>query len=306
MVSIRFSVQAAPKNLTTWLEMARSVEDAGYDALLVGDHPGSGDPWVALASAAAVTTTLRLGTYVAQLGVRPPHHVADSAASLNALAPGRVILGLGAGHTPAEWRAIGSERPPVRERIDRFVEAYDVIERLLHGETVTFAGTQITLDDATLQDHAESLGHITMLIGGGNHRLLDLAGRRADIVGLAGLGRTLPDGHAHETRWSRAAVHDRVRLVAEAAKAAGRAPAIEALVQHVAVTDDRNAEYVKASSDFAGLSVEDATWAPYLLCGTTDQIIEQIHRQADELNITRYVIRAPAVRALAPVVAAVR
>lgn len=246
------------------------------------------------------------GTYVAQLGVRPPHHVADSAASLDVLAPGRVILGLGAGHTPAEWRAIGTERPSPQERIARLVEAYDVIERLLHGQIVSPAGEQITLDDAVLKDRAGSRRRVTMLVGGGHHTLLDLAARRADIVGLSGLGRTLPDGHSHEPRWSKADVHNQLQLIANAAEAAGRAPAVEALVQHVAVTEDRNGEYAAFADKVAGLSVEDAAWAPYLLCGTTDQILEQVHRQAQEFNITRYVVREPVAAALTPVLAALQ
>lgn len=102
MTDIRVSVQAVPETLVAWLDLARTLESAGFDALLVGDHPGDGDPFVALAAATAATTTISLGTYVVQLGVREPHHVADAAATLDRFAPGRVILGVGAGHTPAE------------------------------------------------------------------------------------------------------------------------------------------------------------------------------------------------------------
>jgi alkanesulfonate monooxygenase SsuD/methylene tetrahydromethanopterin reductase-like flavin-dependent oxidoreductase (luciferase family) len=101
MPRIVVSVQAEPAGLTSWLALARRLESTGFDGLLLGDHPGSGaSPWPALGGAAAVTRTLRLGTYVAQAGVREPVHVAADAATLDLLAPGRVRLGIGAGHTP--------------------------------------------------------------------------------------------------------------------------------------------------------------------------------------------------------------
>jgi alkanesulfonate monooxygenase SsuD/methylene tetrahydromethanopterin reductase-like flavin-dependent oxidoreductase (luciferase family) len=117
MPDISVSVQAEPADLRAWLVLARRLESSGFRALLMGDHPGSGtSPWPALGSAAAVTQTLRLGTYVVQAGVREPVHVAADAATLDILAPDRVLLGIGAGHTPREWADIGRQRPVVAGR----------------------------------------------------------------------------------------------------------------------------------------------------------------------------------------------
>ena len=102
MIDVVVGVQAEPGDLGSWLALARRLESAGFSALLVGDHPGSGvSPWLALGCAAAVTATLKLGAYVVQAGVREPMHVAADAASLDVLAPGRVVLGIGAGHNTA-------------------------------------------------------------------------------------------------------------------------------------------------------------------------------------------------------------
>jgi alkanesulfonate monooxygenase SsuD/methylene tetrahydromethanopterin reductase-like flavin-dependent oxidoreductase (luciferase family) len=102
VVDLTVSVQAEPRDLESWLALARRLEAAGYHALLIGDHPADGaSPWPSLGAVAAVTSTLRLGTYVVQAGVREPAHIAADAATLDLLAPGRVVLGLGAGHTPA-------------------------------------------------------------------------------------------------------------------------------------------------------------------------------------------------------------
>ena len=116
MPEITVSVQAEPAGLDSWLALARRLESSGFSALLLGDHPGAGaSAWPALGSAAAVTRTLTLGTHVTQAGVREPVHVAADAATLDILAPGRVRLGLGAGHTPREWEDRGAPaRPPAR------------------------------------------------------------------------------------------------------------------------------------------------------------------------------------------------
>jgi len=62
------------------------------------------DPCVVLAAAASATTRIGLGTYVLNAGIREPWQVASAVATLDALSGGRMHLGLGAGHVPAEWR----------------------------------------------------------------------------------------------------------------------------------------------------------------------------------------------------------
>jgi hypothetical protein len=118
-VMTTFSLQALPDDAAGWLDLARRAEEIGFEALYVADHPGScAAPFVALAAAAAVTSRLRLGSYVANAGVREPILLAADVATLDVVSGGRAVLGLGAGHTPAEWAAVGKVRPGVRARID--------------------------------------------------------------------------------------------------------------------------------------------------------------------------------------------
>lgn len=300
MIGIPVSVQAVPATLATWLDLADSVESLGFDALLVGDHPGDGDPFVALAAAAAATNTISLGSYVVQLGVREPHHVADAAATLDRFAPGRVILGIGAGHTPAEWAAVGRERPGPHSRVQRLVESVDLITRLLAGERVSAKRSQVEMRNAEVirPDHA---GRIRLLIGGGHPDLLTIAAQQADIVGLSGLGRTLTDGHRHTVRWSAADLTRQLTTVRAAAEQAGRTPQIEALVQVVEITDDRDHALSRLVERVPGLTVADAAATPHVLIGSQDEIVAQLQRQALQLGITRYVIRASAMHDFAPV-----
>lgn len=295
MPEIAVSVQAEPKDLDSWLGLARRLDSAGFRALLLGDHPGSGaSPWPALGAAAAVTRTLMLGTYVVQAGVREPMHVAADAATLDVLAPGRVRLGIGAGHTPREWEDLGRHRPAPGERAGRLAEFVEVIARLLHGETVTHEGRYLTLRGSRLEGLPAG-GRIRLAVGGGHPQVLRAAARRGDVVGLSGLGRTLADGHHHEARWSAADLQRQLQLVRDEARQAGRAPVIEALVQVVEVTEDRDAAIQEISRRLPGASADDLARTPFVLIGTHQAMAAQLRAQAEEFGISSYVVREPAV-----------
>lgn len=295
MPEIAVSVQAEPTDLGSWLTLARRLESAGFHGLLLGDHPGSGaSPWPALGSAAAVTSTLMLGSYVVQAGVREPVHVAADAATLDLLAPGRVRLGIGAGHTPREWENLGRRRPAPRERAGRLAEFVDVVARLLRGETVTHEGRYLTVHGSQL-DGLPAGGRVRLTVGGGHPQVLRAAARHADVVGLSGLGRTLADGHHHEARWPMADLRRQLRLVQDEARRAGRVPVIEALVQVVEVTPDREAAIDAISRRIPGASADDVAHTPFALIGSHEAMAAQLRAQADEFGISSYVVREPAV-----------
>jgi probable F420-dependent oxidoreductase len=303
MPGIDISIQAAPADLGSWLGLARRLEAGGFRALLAADHPGSGaSPWPALGAAAAVTRTLGLGTNVAQAGVREPMHVAADAATLDILAPGRVLLGIGAGHTPREWADIGRDRPSPGERAGRLAVFAEAAAALLQGRTVTLHGQHLTLRESRL-DGLPAGGRVRLIIGGGHPLILRTAARLADVVGLSGLGRTLPDGHLHEVRWSQAELHRQLQIVRDEARQAGRRPVIEALVQGVRLTDDRAAAAREISAKIAGATEQDVAGTPFLLIGSHEEMAAQLVRQAEELGITSYVGREQAVPVLEKVAA---
>jgi probable F420-dependent oxidoreductase len=306
MTAITVSVQAEPRDRESWLELARRLEDSGFDGLVTGDHPGSGAaPWPALGCAAAVTRTLRLGTCVAQAGVREPAHVAADAATLDLLAPGRVTLGLGAGHTPREWADLGQERPAPRERAQRLAAFAEAVAGLLRGETVTRGAGPPRLRGARLEG-LPAAGRVRLAVGGGHPLILAAGARHADVVSLSGLGRTLPDGHRHEVRWSPERLARQLDLVRAEARLARRAPVTEALVQVVRVTGDRDAVLAELAGRLAGASADELGQAPFLLVGSHEELAGQLRRQADELGITGYVVREPAVPDLTRVLALLR
>jgi probable F420-dependent oxidoreductase len=300
-VPIRFGVQAGlTSDARAWLDLARKVEDRGFHALYVADHPGStGAPFPLLAAAGAVTERLRLGTYVVNCGVRDPVQLASDSATVDALSDGRLILGLGAGHTPGEWTMSGNEYPVARHRVSRLEEMLTVLPSLLAGEIVHFHGEHLLLEDAQIAEPRRVQARVPLLVGGNGRRVLDLAARHADIVSVTGLVRTLADGHTHEVDWRKSSIDAQItRLRARAAANL----VVDALVQVVAITDDREAVAENLARRIAGLHPEDVLAAPFALVGTHEQIRRDLEEYERRWNITSYVVRSSAIDDTQPLV----
>jgi hypothetical protein len=136
------------------------------------------------------------------------------------------------------------------------------------------------------------------LVGGNGKQLLRIAGSHADIVSLTGLGRTLEDGHHHAADWSAESIDERVAIVR--AGVGDRDVVLDALVQHVEITDDRAGVAERVASAVPGLTPADVLAAPYALIGTADDVIEELDRHRERWGFTSYVIRADAIDVVAP------
>ncbi|PZF83875.1 F420-dependent oxidoreductase [Micromonospora deserti] len=296
-----FSLQAKPSDGPSWLDLARRAEAAGFDALLAADHPGTvASPFVALAAAAAVTSTIGLGSNVSNAGIREPMVLAADVATLDVLSGGRARLGLGAGHTPAEWHAVGRERPDVAGRVRRCVAVAEAVRALLDGDAVTVDTPELAMRTARLAEPRPVRSRIPLTIGGANSTLLRWAGAHADVVGLAGLGRTLPDGYQHEVRWRAAEIEAQLDCVATGATGRGEPPVLESLVQRVVVTDDAEAAAAPFAAD-TGLTVAELLASPFVLIGTEDEIVTAVAEHRRRWGITRFVVRTDALDPLTPV-----
>jgi probable F420-dependent oxidoreductase len=141
-------------------------------------------PFTALASAAAVTTRLRVGTIVLSNDFRHPAIVAHEAASLHLVSGGRFELGLGAGWYQPEYEAAGIGFDPAGQRIGRLEESLGIIRALLAGTEVHHAGTWYRVEGLDLDVLPAPRSSPRLLVGAGGPRMLRLAARHADIVGV--------------------------------------------------------------------------------------------------------------------------
>ncbi|MGI9028394.1 MAG: TIGR03621 family F420-dependent LLM class oxidoreductase [Ilumatobacteraceae bacterium] len=287
---MRVGLQLNSDDPTTVADAARRAEELGYDSVLVYDHVGSdSSPLLCLTAAALATSAIRLGTFVLNASFLHPVLLARDVATLDRLSGGRVEVGLGAGHTPAEFAALGVTLGPAAERKARLADFVGIVRRLIDGETVEHSSRWFELAGAStgraLQDR------LPILVGGSGRSLLEPAARQADIVGLTGLGRTLPDGHRHVARFAASVVDDEVAIVRAAAGAVGREVELNVLVQRVEITDDREAAAAKLAERIEGLTVADALATPFLALGTHDEIAHHLRRAQDRWGIGYFVVR---------------
>lgn len=305
MRPFRFGVNlwGAPSR-TEWQDKARKVEDLGFATLTIPDHVTELiAPFPAIASAAAVTSRIELGTNVLNNDLRHPVLVAREAATADLLSDGRLLLGLGAGSIREEYREAGLKFDRGGIRVDRLAEAVAVIKGLLCGDTVTFAGQHYRIDGHKIVPLPVRKPHPPILIGGNGPRLLALAAREADIVGLSGI--TFRDGGLVRdlSGWRVAAVDERICLIREAAGDRYAGLEICALLQRVIVTEDRCATAEELARHWPMLSTEDLLDSPYVLMGTLDQMTADLQARRARWDISYYVVQEPYLEALAPVIA---
>ena len=289
---IAVSLQGQMKDMAQWITLAKLADNAGFDTFYVADHPGTAAaPFVSLGAAAAVTEKIRLGTCVLNTGRWEPFALAIEIATLDVLSGGRSLLGIGAGHTPAEWSMVGVDIPPPGVRVARMTEVVDAVRKLLSGDRVSMAGAHIKLTDALLSVPTPIQSPIPLMIGGNGRRLLAFAAKNADIVGVTGLTKLLADGHSHEVDWHMDTLNQTFDYVRSTATAHGRDVSIEALVQHVEITEDPEKTSVEIARLIPGASAQELLTSPFMWIGTPDSIVKQIRDFEQRWGISRYVIR---------------
>jgi probable F420-dependent oxidoreductase len=305
MKPFRFGVNVwGARSRAEWVGKARRVEELGYSTLTVPDHLGEFfSPMPSLISAAEATTRLRVGTNVLNNDFRHPVLVAREAATVDRLTDGRLQLGLGAGHMKSEYDEAGLAYDAGATRVERLAEAVTIIKRLLQGGAVTVSGRHYRVTGHTIRPRPVQQPHPPILIGGNGRRLLTLAAKEADIVGLSGITFREGGTRADVSGWTAAGVDERMRLVREAAGARYDGLEVNALVQRVLVTDQRRHAAEELARRWTQLSTDDILASPYVLVGTVDQLVEDLQVRRQRWGISYYVTFEPYMESFAPVVA---
>ena len=169
----------------TLVREARAAESVGYSHVCIHDHLTSQlAPIATLTAVAMATERLRLCPLVLNNDLRPPAVLAQELATLDLLTDGRLVIGIGAGWNEPEYAAAGIAFDPPRIRIDRMMEAVTVLRGLFGDGPFTYAGRHYTIADMDGQPKPRQRPHPPFLIGGTRERVLRLAAREADVVGL--------------------------------------------------------------------------------------------------------------------------
>ncbi len=288
---------------------ARRAEALGYATLLLRDHfvpEPFGDqlaPTVALMAAAGVTRTLRLGTMVLDNDYRHPVLLAKEAATLDLLSGGRFELGVGAGWLRDEYERAGMRFDAPGVRVARLEESLQVLKGLLAGSAFTFAGVHYTVAGLESFPRPVQRPHPPILVGAGSRRMLGIAGREADIVGI--LPRALPNGTISEDLSERSpeTIDRKLDWVRQAA--GGRFGELElSMMVSVIVADDHRkaAAQLAAERGWGTAASERVLEMPSVFVGGVDRIVELMQARRDRYGFSYYVVSDEDMEALGPVV----
>jgi probable F420-dependent oxidoreductase len=299
--------------LGAWTVRAQRAEALGYATFLIRDHLVPDffghqlAPLPALMAAACATYTLRVGALVIDNDYRHPAMLAKEAATIDLLSGGRFELGLGAGWLRAEYEQAGLVFDPPGVRIDRLEEALAVLKGLFSGAPLVFSGKHYAISGLDGFPKPLQRPHPPILIGAGSPRMLRLAGREADIVGILGSSTrtsTLVDDPAERLAET---VAGKVALVRESA--GDRFTELElSTVVGVTVTDDprREAAALIDRRGWTGIAPEQVLEMPSFVIGSIDEIAETLEARRDRLGLSYYVVSDADMEAFAPVVARLR
>lgn len=288
-----------------WVELARAAESLGYSTLTMPDHfTDQLAPVPALQCAADATTTLRLGALVYDNDYKHPVVLAKELATMDVLSDGRVEIGLGAGWQVSDYEQSGIAYDPPGVRIDRFLEGLAVIKGALGPEPFSFAGEHYTITGYNGLPKPVQQPAPPVLIGGGGPRVLRIAAREADIVGVnPALTAGVIDQHTFASATAES-TDEKLAIVREAAEAAGRLDQIELNVRTfmVMVTDDVTGA-LETLSHFAGAPPEAVAESPYALVGPPSKLAEDLQARRERWGFSYVIVSQSDLEAFAPVVA---
>lgn len=174
------------------LDLTMHCEATGWDGVYFADHfmpngPGATpldgptlECWSVIAGLAAAVPRLRLAPLVTSVTYRHPAVLANIAAAVDNISGGRLLLGLGAGWQENEHASYGLELGTIKERLDRFEEAVQVIRSMTRETRTTFKGEYFWVDDAPNQPLPVQAETPILIGGGGEKRTLRIAAQYAD------------------------------------------------------------------------------------------------------------------------------
>ncbi|MBI4219207.1 MAG: LLM class flavin-dependent oxidoreductase [Chloroflexi bacterium] len=259
------------------LDLAKRAEEIGVDSLWVGDSLIAKprlEPLATLAAVSARTRNVRIGTAVLLGALRSPVLLAQTAATVDLLSGGRLVLAMGVGgaFTPGqrqEWAAAGVERST---RAARLAELVQIVRRLWEGETVTFQGKHFSLAEVALGFRPHQRPGMPLLLachaGKGRERQYRRAARLAD--GMI----SITDSPGDFAGVRKAVLHE--------VQAAGRNPAGFRAAYYMTVNLNRDEAAARSEADswvraYYGLNWWGDRWGPY---GHPESVVARIREYA--------------------------
>jgi len=305
---VKFGLFSVGGDYAQVMETALRADREGFYSFSPNDHfftpfGSPRDPqlecFTLLTAIAAKTERIRLTPAMVAASFRPPPLLAKMATTLDIVSEGRVILGLGSGWFPEEYRAHGYPFPATPERLEQLAEAVQIVKAMWTQDEPTFKGRYFSIEKAYNQPRPFQRPHPPILLGGSGTRLLQIAASHADLVNLippTRNGKDFPKDPAATLKFDTARLQQRIDVLRRFAREAGRDPeAIElsglALLGLSRDSEDPALAEVARSLGFPDLPT--AKKSPIALLGSPDEVCAELHERIDATGI-RYFILAPA------------
>jgi|1186.fasta_scaffold30599_2 probable F420-dependent oxidoreductase len=296
-----------------WRAELRRIEDLGYDAVTVSEHLTGGwelDALTVMEAIASATSRLRVMSLVLASGLHNPVLLHRAAATIDRLSDGRLDLGLGGGWRADDYAAIGVPFEPASVRIAQLEEAVTIIKGLFETPSLSFEGRHYQISGAEGLPRPVQKPHPPILIGGGGPRILGVAARHADIIGIHARLPTRGDPAAIARDFGEAAIASKVALARSALQAAGRsADSVDfQFTIYACHLVDRPGVASPSMSAFSASLLADpdlAARSPAVLTGTLAAVVDRLEEIRDTLgfNVIKLsgdpVANGPIVRELA-------
>ncbi len=301
----RFGVQAAgAASRAEWVGLATRAEDLGYSVLTMPDHfDDQLAPVPALMTVADATTSLRIGALVWDNDYKHPVVLAKELATMDLLSEGRLEIGIGAGWMISDYERAGMTYDRAGVRIDRFEEGLAVVKGLMGAEPFSFEGEHYRITGMNGTPKPVQAPCPPILIGGGGKRVLSIAAREADIIGVNAsmhAGVVGPDAIATMTAES---VDEKVAIVKAAAGPRLEQIEMNVRVFMVQVTEDR-AGTVSFLASAIGVEEQMIETTPFALVGPPSKLIDDLLERRERWGFSYIIVGGGDVEAFAPVVAA--
>jgi probable F420-dependent oxidoreductase len=299
----RFGIQlsTAPSG-EEWAALARKAEDLGFDTLFMPDHFGDQlGPVPALMAAADATTELKVGALVFDNDYKHPVVLAKELATIDVLSGGRLIVGIGAGWMASDYDQSGIPMDAPGVRVTRMEEGIAVLKGCFGEGPFSHSGEHYTITE--YDGHPKpAQSPPPFLIGGGAKRVLSIAARESQIVGI---NPSIHSGHVDAAAARNGAADETDKKIAWVREAAGDAYAgleINLLQFAGIVTDDRKGT-AEMMAPLFGLPPEELETYPHACIGSVEEICESLEMRRDRWDASFFVFQGDTMEPLAPVVA---
>jgi probable F420-dependent oxidoreductase len=302
--TFRFGVQvASAPSAAAWVALAKNAEDVGFSTLFMPDHFGDQlAPVPALMAAADATSTLRIGTLVHDNDYKHPVVLAKEAATLDVLSDGRLEFGLGAGWMNTDYEQSGIPKESARVRIDKLEEALDVIEGLWEPGPFDYDGVHYDITGLDGLPKPVQQPRPPILVGGGGKRVLSLAARRADIIGIAPKAASGAIDSEAAASGTAAATDEKLAWIRAAAGDRYDDLEVNVLLFAVVPTDDPGPTYEMLAGIF-GVDAAEGPDVPHVLVGSTDQMCDALVARRERWDMSYVTCQLDAMDAMVPVIA---